>query len=75
MSCGATWMVLTIPFVLYAIFRYIYLVDRHGEGGAPDETLLRDAPMLFTGMAYVITAVIVLLGHQAGMMPDLIPTY
>jgi 4-hydroxybenzoate polyprenyltransferase len=70
-----TWMVLTIPFVLYAIFRYIYLVDRHGEGGAPDETLLRDGPMLITGTAYVATAVIVLLCHQAGMMPDLIPTY
>ena len=70
-----TWMVLTIPWVLYGIFRYIYLVDRHGEGGAPDETLLRDRPMLLTGLGYVLTAVVVLLGSQAGWMPELIPTH
>ena len=33
------WLTLTIPYVLYGIFRYMYLVDRKGEGGAPDETL------------------------------------
>ncbi|MFT4624144.1 MAG: 4-hydroxybenzoate polyprenyltransferase [Myxococcota bacterium] len=69
-----TWMVLTIPWVLYGVFRYIYLVDRHGEGGAPDETLLRDRPMLITGLGYVLTAMAVLVASQSGWMPDLIPT-
>ena len=66
------WMTLTIPMVLYGIFRYIYLIDRHGEGGAPDETLLRDRPMLLTGVLYLLTAVFVLLADRGGWLPDLI---
>lgn len=38
-------MMLTIPFVLYIIFRYLYLIHVKGEGGAPDEVLLRDRPL------------------------------
>ena len=58
------WMVLTIPFVLYGVFRYIYLIERHGEGGAPDETLFRDPPMLLAGLGYAATVVFVLLGTE-----------
>lgn len=68
-----TWMVATIPFVLYGIFRYIYLVDRHGEGGAPDETLLSDRPLLWTVLAYGAVAVSVILAHQYDALPMLIP--
>jgi 4-hydroxybenzoate polyprenyltransferase len=38
-------MMLTIPFVLYSIFRYLYLIHIRDEGGAPEEILLRDRPM------------------------------
>ncbi len=38
-------MMLTIPFVLYGIFRYLYLIHVRGEGGAPDEVILRDHPL------------------------------
>lgn len=38
-------MMLTIPFVLYGIFRYLYLVQVKGEGGAPDELVLTDRPL------------------------------
>ena len=66
------WLTLTIPYVLYGIFRYMYLVDRKGEGGAPDETLLRDWPILVTGVLYVLTAAGVLLADDAGMLPQLL---
>jgi 4-hydroxybenzoate polyprenyltransferase len=39
-------MMFTIPFVLYAIFRYLYLVYRKGEGGNPEETLFSDRALL-----------------------------
>lgn len=65
------WMTLTIPMVLYGMFRYIYLVDRKGEGGAPDETLLRDPPMLLTGVLYLAVTLAVLIGHQLGYLPAL----
>lgn len=38
-------MMLTIPFVIYGIFRYLYLVQVKQEGGAPEEMLLTDRPL------------------------------
>ncbi len=41
-------MMLTIPFVLYSIFRYIYLIHQRGETAPPDEVLLKDRPLQIT---------------------------
>lgn len=41
-------MMLTIPFVLYGIFRYLYLIQVAGEGGAPEDLLLTDRPLQAT---------------------------
>lgn len=38
-------MMLTIPFVLYGIFRYLYLIHVRHEGGAPEDIFIRDRPM------------------------------
>ncbi len=38
-------MMLTIPFVLYGIFRYLYLIHVRGMGGAPEEIVLCDRPL------------------------------
>jgi 4-hydroxybenzoate polyprenyltransferase len=54
-------LLLTLPYVLFGIFRYIYLMDQRGEGAAPDETLLRDRPIQVTILLYVVTAAAVLL--------------
>jgi len=54
-------MMLTIPFVLYGIFRYLYLVHSKSEGGSPEEVLLRDGPIMLTVLGWVVTAAIVLL--------------
>ncbi len=45
-------MMLTIPFVLYGIFRYLYLIHIRNEGGAPEDILLRDRPMQITLILY-----------------------
>jgi len=48
-------MMLTIPFVVYAVFRYLYLIEVKHAGGAPEEILLSDRPfqiaMLLWGAA------------------------
>ncbi len=54
------WLMLTMPFVLYGVFRYIYLVDR-GDGAAPDEILVRDKHILLTVVLYGLTALLVLI--------------
>ncbi len=38
-------MMLTIPFVLYGIFRYLYLIKMKNAGGEPEELLLTDRPL------------------------------
>ena len=40
------WLVLTTPFPIYGIFRYLYLVHRKHGGGSPADLLLRDRPLL-----------------------------
>jgi hypothetical protein len=36
---------ISVPFVLYGLFRYLYVIHVQGEGGAPDEVLLTDRPL------------------------------
>ncbi len=53
-------MMLTIPFVLYAIFRYLYLIHVRHEGGAPEDIFLRDRAMQLSMFLYAIFVFIVL---------------
>ncbi len=54
-------MMLTIPFVGYGLFRYLYLMHVKGKGEAPEEVLLTDRPLRLNVMLWLGTAAIVLL--------------
>jgi hypothetical protein len=56
---GDHHLMITIPVVLYGIFRYLYLVHMRMEGGSPEEVLLRDRHML--GTVVLCTALIILV--------------
>lgn len=45
----------TVPFVIYGICRYLYLVYQKGEGGAPDEVLLRDRMLQIDIVLWLLT--------------------
>ncbi len=45
-TTGNHRLMLTIPFVLYGLFRYLYLIHMKMEGGSPEEVLLRDKHIL-----------------------------
>jgi 4-hydroxybenzoate polyprenyltransferase len=51
-----TW---TIPFVLYGIFRYLYLVHRKDQGGSPTEILLTDRPLMIAVALWAMAIVII----------------
>lgn len=52
-------MMLTIPFVMYSIFRYLYLIHIKGEGGAPEDIFFKDRPlqvdMVLWGVMVMVT--------------------
>lgn len=52
-------MMLTIPFVLYGIFRYLYLIQIKGEGGAPEELVLTDRPLQVTILLFGLAVFLV----------------
>jgi 4-hydroxybenzoate polyprenyltransferase len=57
---GDQRLMVTIPFVLYGIFRYLYLVYVRGEGGSPEEVLLRDPHVRWCVILCMLTIGVVL---------------
>jgi 4-hydroxybenzoate polyprenyltransferase len=57
-------MMLTIPFVAYGIFRYLFLALSQGEGGSPEELILRDVPLIVTVLGWVLTSMAVLIAFR-----------
>ena len=53
-------MMLTIPFILYAIFRYLYLIHVKGMGGAPEEIAFSDRPLQASFILWGLSVVIVM---------------
>lgn len=52
---GTSWLGITIPFPLYGIFRYLYLVHKRQGGGSPSEMLLNDKPLLACVALWALT--------------------
>lgn len=53
-------MMLTIPFILYGIFRYLYLIHSKGVTAAPDEIVLKDRPLQVDILLWGLTVILVL---------------
>jgi len=59
---GTEGLALTIPFPLYGIFRYLYLVHQREGGGSPAEMLLADRPLLLCVALWVVAVVLIVYG-------------
>lgn len=52
-------MMFTIPFVLYGVFRYLYLMHMENAGGKPEEVLLTDKHILFTVIIFALSVIFI----------------
>ncbi len=59
---GTKGMIYTIPFVLYGIFRYLYLVYQKEEGGDPSQALFIDWPLMVNVALWVVAVIIIIYG-------------
>jgi 4-hydroxybenzoate polyprenyltransferase len=59
---GTDRLLWTVPFPLYGIFRYLYLVHQRDGGGNPSETLLTDRPLLACVALWGLAVIVILYG-------------
>lgn len=59
---GTNHLIYTVPFVLYGIFRYLYLVHKKEEGGNPTKIVLTDRPLLIDLVLWILTATLIIYG-------------
>lgn len=58
---GTNQMYLTIPFVAFGIFRYVYLSLCKGEGGRPEKTLTQDLAIIIDVIIFVAVCVLIMI--------------
>ena len=61
---GTNKLGLTLPFLLYGIFRYLYLVHQKEGGGSPSDTLLNDRPLLACVGLWAMAVVVIVYGPE-----------
>ncbi len=57
---GSTALIYTLPFVLYGIFRYLYLIHQRAQGGTPEALIIKDKPLLIDVFLWIASAVLIL---------------
>ena len=60
------WLPLTLPFVLYGVFRYLYLLYRRELGGNPSDLLLTDRALLINTVLWMVALLLVIYGPVWG---------
>jgi len=54
------WMMLTIPFVIYGVARYLYVIYEKQEGESPERVLLSDVPLLLSVLLWGLTIMVII---------------
>jgi 4-hydroxybenzoate polyprenyltransferase len=62
-------LVWTVPFVIYGIFRYLYLVHQKEKGGSPTDILATDRPLLANVALWAVAVVLILYTAEGAPVP------
>jgi hypothetical protein len=57
---GTRNLIFTIPFVIYGIYRYLYLIHKKEAGGNPTTAILTDPPMLVNSLLWLAAVLIII---------------
>jgi 4-hydroxybenzoate polyprenyltransferase len=57
---GTRNLVFSIPFVIYGIYRYLYLIHQKNMGGNPTRELIRDLPLLINALLWALVVVLII---------------
>ena len=60
---GTPWLIATVPFVLYGLLRYLFLLHRRGGGGDPARDILRDTHLLAACAGWLASVAVLLAGR------------
>lgn len=57
---GTSHLIVTIPLVIFGVFRYLYLVYKGNQGGNPDLVIFSDLPLLVDVVLWIVVVVVIL---------------
>ena len=61
---ASKWLMVTVPFVIYGVMRYLYVIYEKKEGESPERVLLSDIPLLVSVVAWILLVFFVIYGSQ-----------
>lgn len=64
---ASKWLMVTVPFVIYGVMRYLYVIHEKKEGESPERVLLSDKPLLLTVVLWTVSVFIIIYGM--GFLP------
>jgi len=57
---GTRNLILTLPFVIYGLFRYLFLAYHHNMGETPEVTIIKDKPILLCILLYTLSIILII---------------
>ena len=61
---GSQRLIITTPFVMYGVFRYLYLIYTQNKGGDPTKLLVKDLPTIVNGIFWILSVGYVIYGSK-----------
>jgi len=67
---GTEKLIYTTPFVIYGIFRYMYLMHKKNLGESPTSIVTKDIPIMLTVLCWFIVCILIIYSKKGQLLPD-----